>query len=163
MALNETPKLPPRRGRWLAASRRQWEAWGRDRHFDRWTESQIVAAERLIRLVEDMHRAPDAVQYRLIADQVRLQERALGLHDLPPEREADSDRPSARKDPKGWEAWWKQWHIDAHARRVAAREERGETIQQEAERELLGFDAGRFVFPNFNDPNYIDPQEVSAA
>lgn len=73
------PPLPPKRGRWLAQTRRTWAAWHTSGSASLLDESGHTALTRLIVLVDDLGRATDARERRLLGEAVRLQESKLGL------------------------------------------------------------------------------------
>jgi hypothetical protein len=73
------PALPPKRGRWLADTRRTWAAWHTSGSASLLDESGHTALTRLIVLVDDLGRATDPRERRLLGEAVRLQESKLGL------------------------------------------------------------------------------------
>jgi hypothetical protein len=70
---------PLPKGRWRAASKRAWEAWGELPIADEWSDADWNAVERLLQLTNDLDAATDASERRLLSTTVRTLERDLGI------------------------------------------------------------------------------------
>lgn len=69
-----TPPLPRRRPAWLAATRRQWEAWWSDPAAVMWGPADVAMLEQLAVLVEAFERGDPR-----LAPEIRLRLDGLGL------------------------------------------------------------------------------------
>lgn len=69
----------PGRHSYLAATRKEWEAWFTSGAADNWTEAQVAHAARAIRMVDDLNRAESASERLKIDQAVRQALRVLGL------------------------------------------------------------------------------------
>ncbi len=108
VALDPLP-LPHGLSRARTATRRDWDALFTSGLWSRFTDSQRAAAERWIRLVDELNRETSPSMRLKLAKEVRLQARALAIDERlePPTLPAD-DRRSLRaadpSDPSSWDA-----------------------------------------------------------
>jgi hypothetical protein len=110
----------PGRHSYLAATRKEWEAWFTSGAADNWTEAQLAHAARAIRMVDDLNRAETSSERLKIDQGVRQALRVLGLT-----KQDDEDRGPTEEE-----------KAEAKRRRV---EEHKVSVRREAIR--LGADA----------------------